>query len=56
MWKSAYLILDADGELQEVAGCGKRNEKLGELLARAGKNIMLEWQQRYGSVRESRTM
>jgi hypothetical protein len=44
--------LGADGELQEVAGCGKQNEKLGEILDRAGKNIMLEWQQCYGSVRE----
>jgi hypothetical protein len=45
-------MLDADGELQKVAaGCGKQNVKLGELLDRAGKNIMLEWQQCCGSVR-----
>lgn len=46
------MILDADGELKKVAGCGKQNEKLEELSERAGKNIMLEWQQCYGSVRE----
>ena len=47
MRNRAYLLLDADGELQKVAGCGKQNEKLGEILDRAGKNVMLEWQHCY---------
>lgn len=44
--------MDADVELQQVAGCEKQNAKLGELLDRAGNNIILEWQKCYGSVRE----